>query len=434
MKEINIHHKNDQPDGDDNLTSIFRERAEKLAHKPSPLAWDRLENKLEARRHRKRAIMYRYTSMAAAAIGLIALIMAVGLLDDFSSQTAETASAPQEMTDDERKIAEAIQRHRQERQAEMEGAFVENEEVPEKKVIGNNAIEADNSSIPNTSNIPKPVAPQNPQNPQNTKRVAPSTAVVASDEVADELVIEEEETDDVAMGDSDNNLPSAPSTNAKVKESKPSLVSPQKTNSANNIKDNNALNSSKDDFGNDTQLEAEQPSAPNTYQNKARTSKRKGEFKDEFAASSLTRQFAWMDGNWRDANSENSFEEWYFTGEEMVGRGFVINDNNDTTFTEYMRIYQVKKDVFFETAINDSRQMERFKLIDNKSNQVVFERQNSTFPNQVIIQQSGDNANQSFIIIYKDKKDQDIPQKQTQYLNNRNTVQPSQAIRKMMRN
>ena len=61
-----------------NIETLFRESEHKLTERPSSQAWRKLERKLENRRDRHRIMPYRYMSMAAALVALIAVVWVFG--------------------------------------------------------------------------------------------------------------------------------------------------------------------------------------------------------------------------------------------------------------------------------------------------------------------------------------------------------------------
>ncbi len=84
-------------------------------------SWDRLERKLEMRRLRKRTVMYRYTSLAAAVIGVFASLWQYDLVNTVVGiEEGDKLATEQPLTEDERKIAEAIKEHREEQRVEQE--------------------------------------------------------------------------------------------------------------------------------------------------------------------------------------------------------------------------------------------------------------------------------------------------------------------------
>lgn len=98
----------------DDFGQFFKAQAEGLAPDPPQEAWHRLENKLESRRINRKLVTYRYTSIAAAAVGIIALIMATQLIGRIGKFSEEIAVKQDTLTQDQQRIADAIRQHREE--------------------------------------------------------------------------------------------------------------------------------------------------------------------------------------------------------------------------------------------------------------------------------------------------------------------------------
>lgn len=100
----------------DDFGQFFQTQAEGLMPDPPQEAWHRLEQKLESRRINRKLITYRYTSIAAAAVGVIALILAAQLIGRIGKFSEELAVQQDTLTHDEQRIAEAIRQHQAKQQ------------------------------------------------------------------------------------------------------------------------------------------------------------------------------------------------------------------------------------------------------------------------------------------------------------------------------
>lgn len=67
------------------ISQILKDNQHKLNERPSPQAWRKLERRLDGRRNRGRATVYRHTSMAAGILALVALISLIAVLVDQNS-------------------------------------------------------------------------------------------------------------------------------------------------------------------------------------------------------------------------------------------------------------------------------------------------------------------------------------------------------------
>ncbi len=426
----------------DDIAQLFRENADKLTERPPMQSWDRLERKLEMRRLRKRTVMYRYTSLAAAVIGVFALIMAIRLVNTVVGiEEGDKLATEQPLTEDERKIAEAIKEHREEQRVEQEELDkIVDKDVPSKtkdakqgtnrrenppvvkldeKKPKNSPTEAPAKKL---ENAPKPQSPatanKKPDGYQPPIAMVDDDVEPVAEEEAEELV----ELDVVKPTDAKKEAEYKPTPDNKVIIAKEEKAKATKQNK-------DALNTSGRDkadeaAGDDVTLD-EIAVAP-SKQSKSRAKNQV----ESYSVSQLAK-FGWMAGNWKgDGDDINkSYESWYMDAAGIIGEGYVM-ENGEKKFQEYMKIYEKGKDLYFESSVDNSKKFKTFKLKSYDGTQAIFERKGKKFPNQVVIQKF---SNNSFSIIYKNKKGTSIKENQSKYFQKRNSISSERVARKMKR-
>lgn len=429
----------------DDISQLFRQNAEQLEERPSIQTWDRLERKLETRRLRTRTIMYRYTSLAAAVIGVFALIMAVQLVNRVESgfenadNIATDGAVEQPLTEDELKIAQAIKEHQLEQEQAANELDESNDVItnPTEKTIQFNAKTDDESKKLNDANAktqpsaPKPLKPTDAKpkvivSPKNDK--SDYSPPIAKVEVEDnKLLIEEEaeEEADIDMAADDEvvvkDLETAKDRRKAKAEAKPSdepvIVSRDKLDKA--TENDNVRNQAG-------KIADESAGEEIAVRSKSRKEAAK---KSKYKAQQLS-NFRWLAGKWADGDLMISYENWYYSPQKgMIGEGYVM-ENGEKKFVEYMRIYEKKGKTYFESSIDNSKKFKTFTLISNKKGKAVFERKGKKFPNQVIIQKFD---SKTFTIIYKNKKATSIKKSQSQYFQKRNAISSERVARKLRR-
>lgn len=417
-----------QEDRNDDISQLFRNNENQLEERPSFDAWDRLERKLDSsRRVRKRNAFYRYSSLIAASIGAIALILAVSLLDKFSSHPAlADAQEAAPIDEDTKKIAEFKRKNQEQalkKRAEEEAAK-NNVLTPNKDVLPQNKLQ----HKPIASNIP--VEKKENSHISATKKNLEANPIVQKER--------KKEAEDIA------DVP------GKVSAAKPTVLA-----------DNTRFTADEDKFDSydEDMVEMEEAeespiirsaqASPNIPLKDAAKPKKESKDKADIAvdaAEVLNRynrlekaessqkthsinEFFLMEGDWKDASIGGSYESWELVNGELVGNGFVVI-GKDTSFVEAMKIYQKGNDVFFEGPVDASQKVRKFKLVRFENNTATFERKGKNFPNQVVISFFSKN---SYAIVYQTKEDSKISNSQELYFNYRNRMNAQRAARNMRR-
>ncbi len=89
-------------------------------------------------------------------------------------------------------------------------------------------------------------------------------------------------------------------------------------------------------------------------------------------------------GTWKLEES-STFEIWNFRDSLFLGKA-IKAENTDTILLEKLRILKVENDFFYEATVPDQNEGQpvKFKLIQQNTNQFVFENKKHDFPKKII--------------------------------------------------
>lgn len=418
----------------DDFSQFFRDSAENLEANPSYTAWDKLERKLDSRRLRKRAVIYRYTSMVAAAVGVVALFMVFKLLNKVENLDNVSDSAPfaqlekAPLTEDERRIAKTIEQHKKEaKQVEKINKVLPSaptENVSDDILVKKNKNTSREPIASNRSDdAPKPQAPKAQKVPESKKALVEREDLkrdegsyytdVDIEEEAEEAIKPEKVVADYLV----------------VMPEKPTKTNSNLNSAGNPVPSKDKMVAKKEKAAREEIVRVDKErvdlnTIPTNAESEIKEVSTYG--KKEKSKTTLT-QFSWMAGKWKDALKADSYENWFVDKTEIVGEGYVLVDGKKE-FAEYMRIYQSGKNVYFESSIDETKKIRKFKLESYEKNQAVFERKSRKFPNKVTITQV---SNGAFRITYMNKNDGNITESQAKYFNTRNNISVERASRSM---
>lgn len=397
---------------EDELSRLFRTTQHKLDEMPSRQAWRRLEQRLEARRIRKRTSLYRYTTLAAAAVA--ALVMITTLLI-FENRMASSDAMAENTTIAPPTETEAIAMLEEESADEMTVKY----EV-EEKTSGDNKKDI-------KVETPKKIAPaKQPQQPT----IKSNDAVVIED--ADDIMIEEIEAEiepepEPIAENKPTSLPPPPPMPAAVKpkanESTPTATVPSKPKARAAEPEIVDIAAAEED------LMVQTEKSDNISKKSKESYNKKNNVKDQ-PTSMLDTQFDWLVGSWNETEKRRtSVEQWSREGNMLRGEGYVV-ENGDTVFAEEMRIVENAGTVFFETVVEKDKKPVQYRLVKMNSDEVVFENNEVEFPKQVVIERKGRNK---FQTIFQNAMPSNIDERQLQQLNHRNNFSGERAVRNLSR-
>ena len=430
MREIN------DIDRNDDLSRLFRDGAEGLEESPSFKAWDRLEHKLDSRKLRKRASVYRYTSMVAAAIGLIGIIMVfqlldkVGTLDQTSAETEVPIAEVENLTEDERRIAQAIQEHKWENEEFHEEDAIT---IDDKEVVNptNNNYQQD-TIVTNYTPVPAPKFKKEQIAKDKAKKVAeektekkPTSPIAvlpskSNTEPADEMPV----LDDVALAEEEFEESAPNYLDALAKEGQKSKDKADRATKEEKVKVADKYN--RDANTASESLALEEVTISSKKRNSSYNKNEKGKTQEVLSQEVVTK-FSWMAGNWKDALKSESFENWYISDNQIIGEGYILIKGKKQ-FTEYMKIYEKNNQIYLETSVDNSKKFKKFKLVSYDETKATFERSGKKFPTQVIIKRVSPKA---YTITYNNKNDKSLNSSQAKYFNQRNSITTRRASRSM---
>ena len=102
-------------------------------------------------------------------------------------------------------------------------------------------------------------------------------------------------------------------------------------------------------------------------------------------------RFNWLPGSWSSINSESQlYEIWTKENDTVLsGKSYVLV-NNDTAFSETLRLEFIGQDLFYIPTIKDENndQPVSFKLISDTNGEFIFENNEHDFPQRIIYKNS----------------------------------------------
>lgn len=402
------------------IFDLFRENEHKLDQAPPRRAWNRLEQKLDAHRNRrqKRWQFPRFLSIAAAVVGLVALLSLISFLFQ-TNKSMDTASAMPEF------IVEDLLASND----DLEPGFYKIVEFQHKynDRLANPIKEGSRKKklIPSFSDTP--VKMEQTDREPTLLAVAPKATEAKREEIGQakkqKKNLENTPTKDNALtisspaaAPSQETLEPSPqiAAGAQVEEdiavAKTEVKPASKDKSATRARANAIESLSNADYNYaDAENSVDGVPVPNGIQD-----------------------FQWLRGRWSGlVNNQTSVEQWkQIDARTLSGTGFLLVDGQ-STFVEGMRIQQIGSKVYFIGDLDGSGNQRRYELIEHNEQEAIFENKNVDFPKQVIIRKT--NAN-SFMTIYQNAQPAAVPNQQQQlYLNNRNMIFNQQVLRNLNR-
>ena len=415
-------------DRDDDISKLFRDNEEQLEETPSFRTWDRVERKLERRRGQKRKIMYRYTSMVAASIGILAMIYFIGFLDNFPTfdglaQKSEAESP--ENTNTEKQNTSDKEVAILEKQAE----YKTTDKDDFAKLEEEKSFKQKKDTEPIASYFTKKPSKINSQSPVNSPRVAKTNdAKTSINGQADTVQVDTKRLKKVETPSSNWFFPVEEEIAAEEIEEEEEVLAFENFSDkaikvdANIYRPSKLEESSLNSQGNPV-IKRKKEAA--SRKDKSSASTRDDTEKQKYSIN----QFNWMSGDWRDISIGGSYESWTVGENGLNGSGYVVI-NGDTSFVEQMRIYQRGKDIFFEGPVDASQKIRKFRLDSYEGNEATFNRKGKNFPNQVVITR---HTNNSYSIIYQNKDAITVDTTEQLYFKYRNRLNSQRAARNMTR-
>ncbi len=367
---------------DKKIENLFRDNQHKLDEMPSPMAWDRLEVRLEKREltHRKRFV-WRRLAIAAAVIIAVSMIGLWTYIDPLSStmnQTAEIFPKKGELLASEIISSDApsparplLMSHREKVQYLTEASKTRMNTRPALAL-------KENKSTEKATNVPPTKPKPQTTKPQPQADVAPITTTDMTVEadfapIEIEKNMEEAATAKVVIAEEVIELPTkaykeldeaadghgAIAIGTTTSATTPTTTQPT-TISGYTFYDN--VDDTPQDYSDDVEEEVEEvvvleglEAERDKQISKARRSADKARAAKDVRSESMPAmdvaepeldRFDWLLGKWTDED-DNSFEEWRRISPNILeGKGYFVVDV-DTTFTQSMKIIQANAQVFF---------------------------------------------------------------------------------------
>ena len=419
-----------QEDRDDDISKLFRDNEEQLEETPSLRTWDRVERKLERRRGQKRKVMYRYTSMVAASIGILAMIYFIGFLDsfpDFEGMAQKSETKAPSNTNTEKQNTRDEELAVLEEQVEYTPIDKDNFEEVEEETF--EELEIDKEPIASNFNDQRkkkeqavaPVKNEKTQINKDAKGKVNQSADMVRADVKPSAKIETPSPDWRFSVEDDDKADVIVDNKSTVINQEEELVEPSTARKKLNTQGNPSPKKVNKESSKKNKSSRTTTSSPSTYADKEKA--------EEPQQTYSINQFNWMKGAWKDISIGGSYESWTIGKNGLNGSGYVVI-NGDTSFVEEMRIYQRGKDIFFEGPVDATQKTRKFKLESYEGNEATFNRKGKNFPNQVIITR---HTNSSYSIVYQNKDAIKVDTTEQLYFKYRNRLNSQRAARNMTR-
>ncbi len=416
----------------DKISQLFQDNQHKLDEMPSTLAWDRLEERLDARESHQKSFTLRRMAVAAAvviALSMVALWSYINPLNHANIMSDTTAMFEQKQLASEIIASDApaparpiLMSHRERSKYLTE---LDNVRINTKPVLADKTNKSTNIA-PKVR--PKPISPPAPP-------IAKVTTPIASADMekAKEATVPPSPT-----------LPTRVETLPAIDLNQPIKTSSDKVVAYNNsvekqsgiiirgatTKETVILESADVEYQESERNQVDDVTMDNvritTKSKKKRDNKRKARAADRAGvAKNTTKQeaapakdiaiksestttqstaiqadsyeipseegidkFDWLLGKWADED-DNSFEEWYRTDSDTIeGKGYFVVDV-DTTFTQSMRIVERNSKVYF--MVNGQLVEGRF-LLESYNNRSAIFKDDVTKDSKIILKKDADNT------------------------------------------
>ncbi len=360
---------------DKKIENLFRDNQHKLDEMPSPMAWDRLEVRLEKRDLNRTQSGWRRLAVAAAVliavsmIGLWTYINPLGGLDQTSRLFDEKELASEIIASDAPTPARPILMSHREKVQYLD-------DVSNTRMNTRPALAENKPKKPTTNVSPAKIAPQ-----ANSKSVPAPKANVAdaittiditvqadAEPILEEKMMEKVAEEDIIIignattkeDDSDKALEGEIAANQSVVTT--STPSPPKLTTTSTTSGYTTYTYDAEttpEYDVEEAVVMEEATAKETKKKRrAKRSADKTAASKDFSSESIPApataakpepeldRFDWLLGKWTDED-DNSFEEWQRIAPNILeGRGYFVVDV-DTTFTQSMKIVQSNRQVFF---------------------------------------------------------------------------------------
>jgi len=419
---------------DKKIENLFRDNQHKLDEMPSPMAWDRLEGRLNERDTRHKGFTWQRLAVAAAVFIAVSMLGMWTLVDPLGSEMNKTTALLAERqlaseiiaSDAPAPARPILMSHREKSQYLTE--------VSKTRINARPAL-AERLPI-KTMNAPPPkVIPQTKQfvptsQAESTPSITSTNMMVQEDiqPVTKEDIIEIQAKKEMEIAEL-----KASSDDSFVKDKQiemaenqsvvtvPSNISTTSADYADAVYDIVAEEKTEEIFDEGISLDEimvrkeSKAKRSDKKRRKAKTQNKKEIVETravtppspaaiiiaeaEMEAEPGLNHFDWLLGKWVDED-DNSFEEWQRTNANTLeGKGYFVV-NVDTTFTQSMKIVQANQTVYF--MVNRQLVEERFELEEYDDRSATFKNENET-KEQIILKK--DKNNSYSITIEKNKKE-----------------------------
>lgn len=408
----------------DDISKLFQNSQHNLEERPSSRAWQRLEQKLDAKKARHRRLLYRYVSTVAAVIAVLAMITAISVFDfpqnkEMANQNAtETPTIALNNNDVKRleefkksegidkSVAELLEEQEVKSEEEEEGIdiYVEDEDYKSKEQIA--------------QHIPKLMPKPTPTKTVESVVEKDALPMLEEEEIAEEV---EAEFDDQPVMDEVTIVETVTPSPSVKKEAIPS--NKYKQDKVRVAKKKKILDKMAARRKNRSATKAT-PSAPSTTAVEISSEGKMFNQMEQPTVMVLSNvtlaDFKWLEGEWEDTkkgSGVSSYEKWEKKGKNtLVGEGFLSSSDGNKSFSETMKIRKKGGNIYYYTKLQENGDLIKFKLIQFDGSIAVFENKDIAFPQQIILQKKGSST---FSTVFQNTQNMSkVQEKQLKYRNN----------------
>jgi hypothetical protein len=104
--------------------------------------------------------------------------------------------------------------------------------------------------------------------------------------------------------------------------------------------------------------------------------------------------FTWLTGKWKKVSlnkKKETYEKWSYDNQNdhLIGKGFTLV-NNDTVFSEDLKIFQEDKKMYYSAELNKNKKPVLFRIKKTEENLFVSENLEHDFPKRIAYQLRND--------------------------------------------
>ncbi len=412
---------------DKKIENLFRDNQHKLDEMPSPMAWERLEVRLEKRELARKPLLWRRLAVAAAVLIAVSMIGLWTFINPLVSANKTAILFPNTELASEIIASDApaparpiLMSHREKVQYLTE---VSNTRMNTRPALAENKLREKTTNISPSKSIRPQAAKPKPQ--ADAPSITTTDMMVQADvePIVEEKIIQKFAEKDIIVtdnatekeDDSDKIITDEVAANQAVVVAPTTPTMPTTISTTSGYSINTDVNDAEIAPQYDVEAEAEEIIVLKEQATRETKKKRRARRSaDKMTATKDTKnesipspaapaepeldRFDWLLGKWTDED-DNSFEEWQRIAPNILeGKGYFVVDV-DTTYTQSMKIVQSNAQTFF--MVNGQLVEGQFELKKYDDSTATFKNKNES-NEQITLKKDTQNAYS--ITIEKSKK------------------------------